>query len=256
MSHAEEVRAAARTLDILHLLAGTGTPVSLAMVVEATGLPKTSAFRYLTTLERRGFVGRARTGGYVVSRPSSPARSYDLEEIAARAQPGLTRLRDRLGETVSLGVLDGSRVLYLMTVKSRSPARVDVMHGTREMVHCTALGKALAARLPEATVRRVLAAEGMPRFTDATITEPASYIAELARVRRAGYAVNNGESDRDSRCVAFALATDEPALAVTLSAPVARLPLSRVYETVAAFREFDAGRSDAGRHSTIWAAST
>lgn len=233
------VRAVLRTLDILELLEEPAEVITLADVTAATGLPKTSAFRYLATLEHRGYVVRAPDGGYGLARSVVANRAHDLERIAYRALPLLEGLRDRFDETVSIGVLDGRRASYLVTVKTQRSVRVEIEHGARAMVHCTAFGKALAATLPEARVRQLLATEGMPRFTGRTITDPERFVEELARVRRLGYAVNDGENEDGARCVAVALTAATIPLAVTLSAPAARLPLRRVKGVVAAFVEFD-----------------
>lgn len=233
------VRAVMRTLDILELLDQPSGPVTLTQVASVTGLPKTSAFRYLATLEHRGFVTRTDNGAYLPTRSVSPSWANDVEEIAHRAQPMLEQLRDRFTETVSLGMLDGQRAFYVLTVRPHRTVRVEISSGTRAMVHCTAFGKALAARLPEERVRKIIESQGLPSFTSRTITDADRFMQELARVRRVGYAVNNGENEEGARCVALALTNSRFALAVALSAPTNRLPMSRLREVVTALREFD-----------------
>lgn len=233
------VRAVKRTLDILRLLQEPAGSVTLTKVASVTGLPKTSAFRYLATMELEGYVERAADGTYRPIRGLAPPRAYDVDLIARWSRPLLEWLRDRFHETVSLGLLDGRRVSYLATVKTPGHLRVEIRAGSREMIHCTAYGKALAAILPDERVRELLIVAGMPRFTTRTITSLDRFIAELVRVRQAGYAVNNGENEGGVRCVAMTLTNSTTPLAVTLSAPAERLPLSRVHDIVAAFREFD-----------------
>ncbi|NED96764.1 IclR family transcriptional regulator [Phytoactinopolyspora alkaliphila] len=233
------VRAVNRTLDILELLDDPARPVTLNEFVAKTGLPKTSVFRYLATLERRGYVARTASGSYLPTRSFGHPWSSDLDELVHRAQPMLAELRDQFTETASMGALDMHRAFYVATVRPHRSVRVDVHSGARAMIHCTAFGKALAARIPEERVREILAMQGMPRFTSRTITDPDRYVQELARVRRAGYAVNNGENEVGARCVAFALTSTAIPLAVSLSAPADRMPMSRIHQVVTAFREFD-----------------
>ncbi|NEE03260.1 IclR family transcriptional regulator [Phytoactinopolyspora halotolerans] len=233
------VRAVNRTLDILELLDEPSRPVSLGDVVAKTGLPKTSAFRYLATLERRGYVTRTASGSYLPTRSFGHPWESDLDELARRAQPMLEQLRDQFTETVSLGALDLHRAFYVSVVRPLRSVRVDINSGARAMIHCTAFGKALAARIPEERVREILDMQGMPRFTSRTITDPDRYLQELARVRRAGYAVNNGENEVGARCVALALTSTVIPLAVSLSAPADRMPMQRIQQVVAAFHEFD-----------------
>lgn len=235
-----EVRAVKRTLEILRLLKEPAGPVTLTKIAAATGMPKTSAFRYLATLELEGYVTRTANGAYLPDSGLAPPRAHDVEAIIRWSRRPLEQLRGRFAETISLGLLDGRRVSYLAAVDRSGTTRVEIRAGSREMVHCTAYGKALAAQLPDDRVHEILAIAGMPRFTNRTITSPDRFTTELERVRHAGYAVNDGENEAGVRCVAMALTTSAMPLAVTLSAPARRLPLSRISEVVAAFGEFDA----------------
>lgn len=231
------VRAVMQTLDILELLEEPAIPMTLDKVASVTGLPKTSAFRYLATLEHRGYVTRTADGAYLPSRTSTSDRGYDPPLLVQWARPLLRRIPNRFGETVSLGVLHVTRTAYLVTAKA--PRAERIRSGAPAMLHCTALGKALAATLPEERVRDILASTGTPRFTKRTITDPDQFLDALTPVRRAGYAVNDGENDDGVRCVAVALTTSSVPLAVTLGAPQTRLPRSRVQQVVTALRRFD-----------------
>ncbi len=134
------VRAAARVLDILDLLQQSADAVTLADVAEATGLPKSSAFRYLATMESRGYVQRD-TAGYHLGIGFLSSRAPRLEVLAVRARPVLEEVRDRFDETVNLAVLDGTRAVYLEIVESRRGMRFAARRGDREPIHSTALGQ-------------------------------------------------------------------------------------------------------------------
>jgi IclR family transcriptional regulator, acetate operon repressor len=223
------VRAVERVLDILDLLQESERHVSLADVAEETDLPKSSAFRYLATLEGRGYVEKdPDTGHYRVGPAFLPLQSRRLEQLAQRARPYLERLRETSGETVNLGFLDGGRVAYLDILESPRTMRFAARPGARDPIHSTALGKAIAAYLDEDRVRDILATEGMARQTERTIVDPDELLKELAEVRRRGYAVDDGENELDGRCVAVAVLPGRLPAAVSLSAPAARMPLGDV----------------------------
>jgi IclR family acetate operon transcriptional repressor len=217
-----EVRAAARVLDILDLLQRTADRVTLADVVDATGLPKSSAFRYLTTMETRGYVRRASTG-YQLGSAFVPADVHRLELVSIRARPALERVRDRFDETVNLGVLVGTRVVYMEIVESRRGMRFVARRGDREPIHSTALGKAIASTLDAEHVAAILAAEGMPPRTGRTITDPERFARVAQVVARDGYAIDDRENEEDGRCVAVPLTGLQVPAAVSLSAPANRL---------------------------------
>lgn len=223
------VRAVDRVCSILNLLQESIDGVSLLEVGEATELPKSSAFRYLWTLENHRYVERdPSTGLYRLGLGFIGMQSRHVEVLRQRAHPLLAKLRDELGETVNLGVLDSDSAVYLDIVESRRSVRLAVKRGDRDPVHSTALGKAIAAHLPEAQVREILVNSGMPAQTPNTITSPDDFFAELARVRRVGYAVDNGENELDGRCVAVPIPRTRLPAALSLSAPSSRLPLQDV----------------------------
>lgn len=228
------VRAVERVCSILNLLQESIDGVSLSEVAEATGLPKSSAFRYVHTLVLHRYVERDDSSGrYRLGLGFVGIQSRHVEVLRQRVRPGLEALRDKLGETVNLGILDGDSVIYLDIVESRRAVRLAASQGTRDPLHSTALGKAIAAQLPEERVRGILARTGMPPLTANTITNMEDYLAELARVRRAGFAADNGENEVDGRCVAVPIPGSMLPAAVSLSAPAARFPVQQVADVAA-----------------------
>lgn len=232
------IRAVHRVCDILDLLQQSPDGVALPDVAKVVRLPKSSAFRYLATLEQRRYVERdPLTGCYRAGSALLPLRAHEPELLARRARPHMEQLRDKLEETINLGMLDGNRVIYLEIVESHRAMRLAAHRGDREPVHSTALGKAIAAHLPEERVRAILAAAGMPRVTRRTITDPQPYLWELAQVRTRGYALDDGENEIDGRCVAVPVVGGNLAAAISLSAPASRFPLSQAEETAEMLRE-------------------
>jgi IclR family acetate operon transcriptional repressor len=232
------VRAILRVLDILEVLRGSPDGVPLRAFSQSLGLPKSSIFRYLSTLEARGYVERDPVSGHYRSgRAFLPSVTGQLETLTARARPRLEGLRDRFGETINLGMLEGRRVAYLEIVESPRAIRFAARKGDRDPIHSTALGKAIASRLTDLQVQRILAEEGMPQRTSRTITDPESFLKELAVIRERGYAVDNGENEEDGRCVAAPIRDHRLGAAISLSAPEARFSLSGVDQVADALRE-------------------
>jgi IclR family acetate operon transcriptional repressor len=216
------VRAAIRVLDILDLLHRAPDGVTLGEVADGTGMPKSSAFRYLTTLEARGYAQKEPTGVYRLGMALVSYHAGQLEVLSARARPVLEELRDRYDETVNIGVLDGGRVVYVEIVESRRGMRFAARPGDREPIHCTALGKAIASTLHDDQLRAILTAEGMPQRTARTITDADLFVKEIQEVRRTGFALDDRENEEDGRCVAVPVLGIRVPAAVSLSAPAAR----------------------------------
>lgn len=127
------VRAVERVCSILNLLQESIEGVSLIDVAQATDLPKSSAFRYLWTLEAHRYVERdLDTGMFRLGLGFVGMQSRHLEVLRQRTRPLLERLRDELGETLNLGVLDGDSAIYPDIVESRRGVRLAARRGARD----------------------------------------------------------------------------------------------------------------------------
>jgi IclR family acetate operon transcriptional repressor len=231
------IRSVQRVCDILDLLQESPDGILLQEVAKVTGLPKSSAFRYLVTLESRRYVERVDENRFRLGLAFLPLQARQLDMLAQRARPHLERLRDEFEETINLGLLDGSKVIYLDIVESPRSVRLAARRGDRDMIHSTALGKAIASELPEEQVRRILASAGLPRLTPRTITDAKVYFAALDEVRARGYAVDDEENEPDGRCVAVPIRGTRMSAALSLSAPASRFPSDRVELVASALRE-------------------
>lgn len=223
------IRAVERVCDILDVLQRSREGASLSDVAEVTALPKSSAYRYLSALEARRYVERdTATNLYRLGLAFRPQQTRQVDVLINHARPYLERLRDRLGETTNLGVLDGTTVVHEVVVETNEMMRLAARVGDRGSLHSTALGKAMAAQLPDDRVRVMLSAHEMERFTARTIVAVDDYLTELKRVRRDGYGMDDCENQPDGRCVAVALESMPFLCGISVSAPARRLPLEKV----------------------------
>jgi IclR family transcriptional regulator, acetate operon repressor len=237
-SSSYSIRAVHRVCDILDLLQRSPDGAALPDLAVVISLPKSSAFRYLATLEQRRYVERDPvTGAYRAGSALLPLRAHEPELLARRMRPHMEQLRDKLEETVNLGMLEGERVIYLEIVESHRAMRLAARRGDRDPIHSSALGKAIAAWMPAERVRAILASGGMPPMTGRTLTDPEAYLAQLELVRERGYAVDDGEHDADGRCVAVPVAVGNLPAALSVSAPASRLGASQVEQVARALRE-------------------
>lgn len=218
------IRAVDRVCDILDLLQEHADGVILTKIAAHTKMPKSSTFRYLAALEARQYVDRDEsTGLYQLGLAFRPAQSRTVERFLELIRPDLEDLRRRSGETVNVGLLDGSMVAHVEVLESPNIMRLAARIGERAPIHVTALGKAIAAELPTSRVLSILESEGMPRVNDRTITSVDEYLAELERVREQGYALDDQEAQEDGRCVAVPIRDVELPVALSISAPAHRL---------------------------------
>jgi IclR family acetate operon transcriptional repressor len=138
---------------------------------------------------------------------------------------------------VNLGTLSGDNIVYLDIVESPRAVRLAARVGDRDMVHSTALGKAVAALLPESSVRSILQRTGLPRRTANTITRIPEFMKHLEVIRRHGFALDDQENDVEGRCVALSMPAPWTQYAISVSGITSRFPMSKTIEVARELRQ-------------------
>lgn len=228
-------------LSILETL-GTVHSLGVTELARKLGLGKSSAYRLLATLVRCGYVEKNPQDDryqltYRLFAVGSPAA--DRLGLREAAHPIMERLAAETGETVNLGVLDGTRVVNLHKVESRHLLRMHMEVGGAVPAHATALGKVLLAALEPSKLSERLGGQRLARLTRRTIGDRATLRRMLARIRQQGFAIDDEECSLGLRCVAAPIRNHRGAVvaALSISGPCQRLPgqiLSRLIENVQA----------------------
>ena len=194
-----------RGLSVLSLFSNDSSELTLTEIARSAELNMTTSLRIASTLEAAGYLRRdPETKRY---RPSlkvlqlgfSALRSMDIRQAA---RPYLERLSRETGETVSHAVLDGLQIVYVDRIRNRQIVGVVLGLGSRLPAHCTSMGKAMLAYLPGDQLKTRLDGAILEACTANTIVEAKALEADLAKVRRRGYAVNNQELAVGLRAVA------------------------------------------------------
>ncbi|RPE44028.1 IclR family transcriptional regulator [Streptomyces sp. Ag109_O5-1] len=233
-----EVKSAARTVELLELLAARGDrPARLQELADELGVPRSSMYALLQTLITRGWVRTDTTGSLygIGIRTLLTGTSYlDSDPRVRLVRPYLDEASQALGETVHLARLDGTNVAYLATRESHEYLRTISRVGRRLPAHVGALGKALLAERSDTALP-----EGPYwALTPNTHTTRDSLTADLAEVRRRGYSIDREEGVLGIAGFGFALRYDTPAQdAISCSVPVARLTPEHEEEIVAVMEE-------------------
>jgi len=151
-------------------------------------------------------------------------------EIRKTAIPFLKALNDELDETVHLTVLNNGEVLYIECFESTKRLRTYSVIGVRAPLHCTAVGKAILAFLPEDDIERIIRTKGLERFTENTITDKALLLRDLRKVVQRGYAADNMEHEEGMRCVGAPIRNSGGMVfaSISVSGPSQRITLDRI----------------------------
>ena len=234
---AEGVQSLDRAFLLLELMADADGEVAISRLAADSGLAVSTIHRLVRTLVARGYVRQLPSRRYVLGPRLIHLGECSSRVLATWAQPHLSRLVDTTGETANMAMLDGDRVVYAAQVPSRHSMRMFTEVGRRVMAHCTGVGKALLSTLPDDAVRVLLARTGMPAQTPRTITDPEALLVELARIRREGHAVDEGEQEVGVRCVALPVRGPLGTLAVSVSGPAPRMTADLVARAVPLLRD-------------------
>lgn len=204
-----QVPAADQTLRILRHLARRPSPIAATALARDLGIPRSTVYHLLSTLEEHGFVvhlPQERRWGLGTSAFELAGGYARQEPLARLGRPILAALADRIGESAHLAVMSGRDVLYIVEERAvRRPALVTDV-GVRLPAHLTATGRAMLASLPRPQVRALY--PDTASFTDRTGRGPArpAELRELLReVRQAGIASEDGEVTPGFRSVAAAV---------------------------------------------------
>ena len=216
-----------RALTILGLLAGSDG-ISLSILSQRAGLAPSSAYRLLQTMAARGYVEfleRDQLWAVGVEAFRTGMAFQRRYSISAVGRGIMHDLVDATGETANIAIFEDDAIVFVSQAESHEPIRAFFRTGERRAAHASGIGKALLAEMPRRAVERIVAAKGLSRFTDMTITDPATLYAELAKIHVRGWALDDEERNVGMRCVAAAIFNEfgDPVAGLSVSGPTARL---------------------------------
>lgn len=186
-----------KSVAIIDALSNATAPLRFVDLVKAAGLPKSTSHRLLASLAREGLVDfdephqRYRLGLKILT---WAAKTWNHIDVATAAQDEMALLNAEVDEQVSLAVLDGVEVVYVKATSSHQQLKIVASQvGDREPAHCTAVGKAILAHLPEAQFCNLKDSLSLKGFTQNTITDHAEFELEIIHIREQGFAFSDRE---------------------------------------------------------------
>jgi DNA-binding IclR family transcriptional regulator len=219
-----------RGADLLLRVLESEQPVALTELATATGIPKSTASRLISALERRGLVeqdgqrGRLRPGPAILR---VAERSMLERNVVELARPTLDVLAEASGETINLAVPARHGVEHVAQVDSRHFLGTGQWLGRSVDYHCTAVGKVFMAfgRAPTPV-------QPLTKHAPATITDPGRLRSELEVIRRTEFATAVDELERGLAAMAAPVrgARGDVVAALSITGPTVRMTPTRILE--------------------------
>lgn len=214
-----------KAIDILSYVAAHPEKMSLGEMSRALSINKTTLFRFLHTLEELHLVEK-RAGAYVPG-----IKLFELgskvpvkQLLIEKAHPLLSRLTEEVNETVNLGELGSSQILYLHRCESQRSLQLQAKVGSYIPLHTSALGKAALSILPAPERDAIISRLKLEQKTKNTITDAQELRSHIEGVVKRGYSLDIEELEVGLHCVGVPLALPELNFigAISLSGPSVR----------------------------------
>jgi IclR family pca regulon transcriptional regulator len=199
----EFITALARGLSVIEVFNRDHSRMTLSEVAARTGLSPATARRCLWTLERLGYVGSE--GRYFMLRPkvlSLGAAFLEAGRFEELIQPVLRDIVAEVGDSASLGVLEGDEVLYLANFSGRRYVRLTAGAGSRFPAYAVSIGRVLLAALSDEELDHYFDRVHLEQLTPYTVTDRFKLKSMIGDVRQAGYVVVRDELEASLAAVA------------------------------------------------------
>ncbi|MCX7344791.1 MAG: IclR family transcriptional regulator [Alphaproteobacteria bacterium] len=198
-------RSLRRALDILDLMLQRGGPLTVAQIIEALSIPKSTAYELVRTLTEANCIEPSGKGsGLYLGR-----KLYEFG-MAYHGHVDLLRdgsivaeeLRNETGETVQLSVLENDQMMVLLKEEGVRPLRIISNVGSRVPINWAAAGRLLVSDLDDKTLTRLLTATVRQSPSGKATMDVKKIIAQVRRYRRQGYATELNEANEHAGCIA------------------------------------------------------
>ncbi len=212
--------------------------LGIAELADIVGISRSTTHRYAMTLVELGFLEQDPKRKYRLARRAADVGRVAVGELReqAPARAVLAELREHVGHTVSMGVLDRARAVYVHRLFGHRKGQYAIDRqlgvGANVPVHCTALGKVLLASLSDAERHELLAGLELVRHAPNTIVDRKQLAAELDRVSPRDVVVSDEELIAGARSIAVLVPRPrgERPLAIDVTVPSDAYTVNRLVE--------------------------
>jgi IclR family transcriptional regulator, KDG regulon repressor len=202
------VKSAARVVDILELLADHPGGLTMTEIGLRLGYPLSATHALVMTLLERDLLmqekssKRYRLGSWLFALGNQYLNNFSIVDIA---KGPMRKMQELCDETISLGIIDGDKIVLVHRNESSKALRTVNPIGTRLPLHSSAMGKAILATWPEKEVVDFLKHHKLEALTPHSITDGQQLLKELREIKRTKIAYDLEESTEGVHALATAI---------------------------------------------------
>lgn len=199
----EAVSSVLKVFGIIEALAEQ-KEIGITELAQRLMMSKSTTYRFLQTMKILGFVaqeGETEKYSLTLKLFEVGAKALEYVDIIALANQEMSYISKQTNETLHLGTLDGSEIIYLHKIDSSYNLRMYSRIGRRNPVYSTAIGKVLLSGFSDKEIKSLLADVTFVKHTDKTLENVTQLIREIEKVRQQHYAEDNEEQEPGLRCI-------------------------------------------------------
>lgn len=228
MSENYYIKSVEKACSVMKIMCSTNEPVSLTELSKKANLHKATTTRILRTLQKINLVEQDEDnhkyflGNGFLELSVSFLGNFSLRKISL---PFMRQLRDKVGETVNLGILDNDEVIIVDRIESGEAVRHSTRIGSRMPAYCSALGKVIFAFMDREKVKDLLYSKPLIKKTPYTKTNVKEILAEIDQIQSTGTCFNDREHNGEVVAIGCPIFNDENMViaAISISAPYFRI---------------------------------
>jgi DNA-binding IclR family transcriptional regulator len=230
----QKIKSLEKALNLLELLSDSNE-LRITEISKNLNIGITTVYRMLSTLKYHGYVIQNKKtlkyhlGYKLFILGNRVQNTFDLLNIVI---PFLQSLSKKTNEGINFSILEGRETVCLSKIESPEILRTDIKIGTKIPAHCTAVGKAILAFLPEEKLMMLYGNEN-DRLDTPTINSISSVMKLkecLKKIRKNGYAIDKEEYQIGIHCLGVPIlnAKGISIAGISVTGPSSRFDLSNI----------------------------
>lgn len=185
---------------------------------------RAAARRFLVTLCHVGYAASDGREFWLTPKVLALGQTYlGADRLVRTVQPSLEELSRRLGESSTLGILDGDDVVYLSKAQAARLLSTSIGVGTRLPVQCASAGWAILSTFDRPVFEAWLADHPLKRYTAHTVTGVRAFRTAIRRAAVQGFVLLENQYEIGLRGISVPLrsSSGEVVGAISVSSTIA-----------------------------------